>query len=51
MKFPGVELLETAPKLERERKLIIHQDISRPSRAVTAEKCTKKCNARAELLF
>ena len=27
------------------------QDISRPSRAVTAKKCTKKCNARAELLF
>ena len=26
-----------------------HREISRPSRAVTAKKCTKKCNARAEL--
>ena len=27
------------------------QEISRPSRAVMAKKCTKKCNVRAELLF
>ena len=34
--------------LERETS---HQEISRPRRAVTAKKCIKKCNARAELLF
>ena len=28
-----------------------HREISGASRAVTAKKCTKKCNARAELLF
>ena len=28
-----------------------HPKLSRPSRAVTAKKCSKKCNARAELLF
>ena len=28
-----------------------HKKISRPSRAVTAKKCTKKFNSRAELLF
>ena len=64
MKFPGVEFLN--PSLERERKIRrrmfntsrlkhvpspSHQEISRPSRAVTAKKCTKKCNARVELLF
>ena len=27
------------------------QEISRPSRAVTAKKCTKMCNARAEFFF
>ena len=26
-----------------------HQEISRPSRALTAKKCTNKCNARVEL--
>ena len=28
-----------------------HQEIPRPRRAVTTKKCTKKCNARAALLF
>ena len=28
-----------------------HQEILRLSRAVTVKKCTKKCNARTELLF
>ena len=28
-----------------------HQEISRPSRAVTAKKCNEKCNGRGELLF
>ena len=28
-----------------------HQEISRPSHAVTSKKCTKKCSACAELLF
>ena len=61
MKFPGVEFLETAPKFSKRKKnssscvyvlhKTSHQEISRPSRAVTAKKCTKKCNARAELLF
>ena len=57
VKFPGVEVLETAPKF---RNFVIgclrppetnQQEISRPSRVVTAKKCTKRCNAQAELLF
>ena len=28
-----------------------HQEISRPSRAVTTKKWTKKCNACADMLF
>ena len=61
MKFPGAEFLETAPKFRKRKKnssaciyvlhKTSHQEISRPSRSVTAKKCTKKCNARAELLF
>ena len=61
MKFPRVEFLETAPKFRKRKKnssscvfvlhKTSHQEISRPSRAVTEKKCTKKCNARAELLF
>ena len=49
------------PSLERERKnsspsvyvlhKTCHQEISRSSRAVTAKKCTKKCNAPAECCF
>ena len=51
----------TAPKFRKRNKnssscvyvlqKTSHQEISRPSRAVTANKCTKKYNARAELLF
>ena len=61
MKFPGVEFLETTPKFRKRKKnssscvkvlhKTSHQEISRPSRAVTEKKCTKKCNARSELLF
>ena len=61
MKFPGVDFLETTPKFTKRKKnsssrvyvlhKTSHQEISRPSRAVTATKCTKKCDARAELLF
>ena len=60
MKFPRVEFLETAPKFRKRKKISLcvyvlhktsHQEISRPSRAVTAKKCTKKCNAVAEVLF
>ena len=61
MKFTGVEFLETAVKFRKRKKNLPscvyvlhktpHQDISRASRAVAAKKCTKKCNARAELLF
>ena len=62
MKFPGVEFLETAPKFRKPEKenswscaYILHetshQEISLSSRAVTAKQCTKKCNARTELLF
>ena len=58
----GHEFLDTAPNFfERERKILrrmltsrhktCHQEISRPSHAVTAKKCTKKCNAIAELLL
>ena len=61
VKFHGVEFLETTPKFRKRKKnssscvyvlhKTSHQEISRPSRAVTAKKCTQKCNARAELLF
>ena len=61
VKLTGVEFLETAPKFRKRKKnwsscvyvfhKISHQETSRPSRVVTAKKCTKKCNARAELLF
>ena len=61
VKFSGDEFLETAPKFRKRKKnysscvydlhKTCHQEISRPSGAVTAKKCTKKCNARAELLF
>ena len=53
--------METAPKFRKRKKnssscvyvlhKTSHQEISRPSRAVTAKKCTKKCNGKAELLF
>ena len=54
-----VEFLEPAPKLRKKNSSSCvyvlhktsHQEISRPSRTVTAKICTKKCNARAELLF
>ena len=61
MKFSAAGFLETAPKFRKRKKnssscvyvlhKTSHQEISRPSRAVTVKKCTKKCNARAELLF
>ena len=61
VKFPGVEFLEAASKFRKRKKNLsscvyvlhetFHQEISRPSRAVTAKKCNEKCNARAELLF
>ena len=61
MKLSGDEFLETAPKFRKRKKnssscvyilhKTCHQEISLPSRAVTAKKYTKKCNARAELLF
>ena len=61
MKFPRVEFLETAPKFRKRKKnssscvyvlhKTSHQEITRPSRAVTAKKCTKKCNTRVEFLF
>ena len=62
MNFPGVEFLEIAPKFMKGEKnycLCVYyvlyktsnQEVSRPSRAVTANKCTKKRAARAELLF
>ena len=59
-KFPGVELLETAFKFRKRKARSVftsstdktsHQESSRPSRALTAKKCTKKCNVRAGLLF
>ena len=51
--FPGVEFLETADKFRKRKKnsssciCVLpktgsHQEISRPCRAVTAKKCTKK---------
>ena len=53
--------IRSAPKFRKKKKnssscvyvlhKTSHQEISRPSRAVMAKKCTKKCNARAELLF
>ena len=61
MKFPGVESLETAPKFRKGKTkssscaYVLYktsrQEISRPNRAVTAKKFTKKCNARTELFF
>ena len=61
MKFPGVDFLETTPKFTKRKKnssscvyvlhKTSHQEISRPSRAVTATKCTKKCDARGELFL
>ena len=57
----GVEFLETVPNFRKGKKSssssvyvlhkTSHQDISHPSRGVTANKCTKKCNALAELLL
>ena len=51
LKFPGVEFMEIAPKFRKRKKnpsscvmssiKTSHQEISRPSRAVTAKKCTK----------
>ena len=57
-----VEFSETAPKFRKRKEnssIVVclrptktsHLEISRLSRAVTAKKCTEKCNARAELLF
>ena len=53
--------METAPKFRKSKNnspscvyvlhKTSHREISRPSRVVTAKKCNKKCNARAELLF
>ena len=61
VKFSGDEFLETAAKFRKRNKdssscvyvlhKTCHQEISRPSRAVTAKKYNKKGNARAELLF
>ena len=61
MKFSGDQFLEAAPKFRKRKKnssscvyvlhKTCHQEISRLSRALTAKKCTKKCNAGAELLF
>ena len=60
MKFPGAEFLETTPKFIKRKKnsscvyvlhKTSHQEISRPGRAVTATKCTKKCDARADLFW
>ena len=58
--FPGVQFLMTARK-ERKWKIssssvgILHKksrkQISHQSREIAAKKWTKKCNARAELLF
>ena len=59
--FPEVEFFKTAPKFRKRKNnssscvYVLHktslQKISRPSRAVTAKKYTKKCTARAEFLF
>ena len=59
--FPRVDLLGTALKFRKKKKhssLLVYvlrkawnQAFSRRSRAVTAKKCTKKRDARAELLF
>ena len=61
VKFPRVEFLNSTSKFRKRKKNLSscvyslhktsHQEISRPSRAVTATKGNKKCNARAELLF
>ena len=54
-------ILETAHKFRKRKKnssscvyvlhKTSHQEISRPSRVVSVKKCTKKCNALAELFF
>ena len=63
--LPEVEFLETALKFRKRKKKkkkkssscvyvlrkTYHQEISRPSRAVTAKKGTKKCAAREEFFF
>ena len=60
MKFPRVEFLETAPKFRKRKEnsscvyvpnKMSHREIPRCSRAVTAKKCTKKCNARADVVI
>ena len=55
VKYPGVEFVETAPKFRKRKRnspSCVYFFIKRPSsRAVTAKKCNKKYNARAELLF
>ena len=61
VKFSGDEFLETVPQSRKRKKnsspsvyvlhKTCHQEISRSSRAVTANKCTKKCNAPAECCF
>ena len=57
--FPGVKSFGVHLGSNRERKyyrrlpglLLTYWEISRRIRAVTAKKCTKKCDARIELLF
>ena len=57
--FPGVKSFGAHLGSNRERKyyrrlpgsLLSYWEISRHIRAVTAKKCTKKCDARIELLF
>lgn len=56
---PGVKSFRVHLGSNRERKyyrrlpspLLTYWEISRRIRAVTAKKCTKKCDARTELLF
>ena len=53
--------MKSAPKFRKRKKNSLscvyvlhktsHQEISRPSHVMTANKYTKKCNACAELLF
>ena len=59
--FLELNFLETSPKFKKRKNIssscvyvllkTSHQEISRPSRAVTAKKCTKKCNAREEYSY
>ena len=61
VEFSGDEFLETAPKFRKRKKTssscvyvlhkTYHQEISRPSRSVTAKKCIKRYNAGKDLLF